>query len=81
MGNMLIFDSMESLRDYSKLKGKMIAVKVTLRYSAESSSEFYISYSERDLFESLILQGKMFRLDYYEYKGSVFAGGFSLYKP
>ena len=31
MENILIFDSIESFEDYSKLKGKMLAVKVTLR--------------------------------------------------
>lgn len=74
MENILIFDSIESFEDYSKLKGKMLAVKVTLRYSAESYREFYMSYSEKSLFESLLFQGNMFRLDFYEYKDSFYAG-------
>ena len=32
MGNVLIFDSIEALRDYSKLKGKIVAVFVTFSF-------------------------------------------------
>lgn len=81
MGNVLIFDSIEALRDYSKLKGKIVAVKVTLRYSSESYIEFYMSYSEKDLFESLLFQGNIFRLDFYEYKDSFYAGDSNYVNP
>lgn len=81
MENVLIFDSIESLLDYSKKKGKMGAVKVLVRYSAESYWEFYITSSEKTLFESLLLQGNMFRLDFYEYKDSLYAGDSNYINP
>lgn len=81
MENVLIFDSIESFLDYSKKKVKMDAVKVLVRYSAESYWEFYIASSEKALFESLLLQGNMFRLDFYEYKDSLYAGDSNYINP
>lgn len=81
MENVLIFDSIESFLDYSKKKSKMGAVKVLVRYSAESYWKFYIASSEKALFESLLLQGNMFRLDFYEYKDSLYAGDSNYINP
>ena len=81
MENVLIFDSIESFLDYSEKKGKMDAFKVIVRYSAESYWKFYISSSEKALFESLLLQGNMFRLDFYEYKHSLYVGNSNYINP
>lgn len=81
MENVLIFDSIESFLDYSEKKGKMGAFKVIVRYSTESYWEFYISSSEKVLFENLLLQVKIFRLDFYEYKDSLYAGDSNYINP